>query len=66
MQPGKTHLIHLGCGFMVGGSIFFALCHEEHGIKDGLVRGDYRRGLESRGQINARSGATEHFHKRND
>lgn len=53
MQPGKTHLIHLGCGFMVGGSIFFALHYEEHDIEDVLVRRDYRRGLERRGQINA-------------
>lgn len=53
MQPGKTHLIYLGCGFQVGGSIFFVLGHGEHDTKDGLARGDYRMGFKSIGQINA-------------
>ena len=43
MRPGKTHLSHPEGGFMAGGSIFFGLCHGEHDIKDGLVRGDYRK-----------------------
>lgn len=51
---------------MASGPIFFALGYEEHDKKDGLIREEYRIGLESRGQINAWSGATEHINKKKD